>query len=290
LAGLVVQREQPVLINDPVNQVQAYRRNPDLHSLLVIPLYIEELSIGVIDVVNKPGGFTNDDVRIMGLFANQAAIAIENARLHQLAEQLAVTRERQRLARDLHDSVTQTMYSLSLYADATRKALQGEKVETALENLDELRKMVREAMLDLRLLIFELHPPILQKEGLATALKTRLDSVEARSGIRIKFNVSNERRLPLETETECYRIAQEALTNVVKHAQADHVSVSLHYYPDKFELEVRDNGVGFDAGEAEKGGGLGLKGIQERVQRMSGHLAIESTPQTGTALKVMVKL
>ena len=103
VAGFVIIKGQSILANDPTNQMQAYHRNPDLHSLLVIPLYIEGNSIGVIDVVNKPGGFTNEDVRIMGLFADQAAIAIENARLHQQAEQLAVVRERQRLARDLHD-------------------------------------------------------------------------------------------------------------------------------------------------------------------------------------------
>jgi signal transduction histidine kinase len=226
----------------------------------------------------------------MGLFADQAAIAIENARLHHQAEQLAVVHERQRLARDLHDSVTQTMYSLSLYANATQKALQREKIEKALENLDELQKMVREAMLDLRLLIFELHPPILQKEGLVTAIKTRMDSVEARSGIRTEFNVYNEKRLPVDIETELYRITQEALTNVVKHAKADHVSLSMHYYQDKFKLKVQDNGIGFDSSEASKSGGLGLKNIQERVQRMNGTITLESVPQTGTTMDITIAI
>jgi len=290
LAGVVVKESKSILANDPANQVQAYHRNSDLHSLLVIPLVVEGNSIGVIDVINKTGGFTHEDVRIMGLFADQAAIAIENARLHQQAEQLAVVRERQRLARDLHDSVTQTMYSLSLYADATQKALQGKKVDKALKNLDELRKMVRETMLDLRLLIFELHPPILQKEGLVTAIKTRMDSVEARSGIRTEFNVHNEKRLPVDTETELYRITQEALTNVVKHAKADHVNLSMHYYQDKFKLKVQDNGIGFDSSEAGNRGGLGLKNIQERVQRMNGKITIESVPQTGTTLDITIDI
>jgi signal transduction histidine kinase len=290
LAGLVIQQEQPMLVNDPANQVHAYRRNPDLLSLLVIPLHTKELSIGVIDVVNKPGGFTNDDIRIMSLFADQAAIAIENARLHHQTEELAIVRERQRLARDLHDSVTQTMYSLYLYIDATRRALQGNQVDKAIDHLAELQNMVREVMLDLRLLIFELHPPILQKEGLAAALKTRLESVEARSGIHTEYNVFEERRLPLETETELYRIAQEALTNVVKHARADHVSVSLQYHPDKFKLKVQDNGIGFDSEEARTSGGLGLKSIQGRVQRMNGLLTIEGTPQTGTTLEVTIDI
>ena len=241
-------------------------------------------------MVNKPGRFTQDDIRIMSLFADQAAIAIETARLHKQAEKLAAVNERQRLARDLHDSVTQTMYSLSLYADATQKALQGNKVDKALDHLEELRKMVREAMLDMRLLIFELHPPILQKEGLATALQTRLESVEARSGIHTEIKAFNERKLPIEVESELYRIVQEALTNVVKHANADRVSIMLHYYGDKFKLQVQDNGIGFDSDATSKGSGLGLKGIQERVKRMKGTFSVESTAQTGTILEVTINI
>jgi len=290
LAGVVIQHGQPVLVNDPINHVHAYRRNPKLHSMLVIPLYIKTTQIGVIDVVNKPGGFTNDDIRIMSLFADQAAIAIENTRLHQHAEQLAVVRERQRLARDLHDSVTQTMYSISLYADAAQKALNGNKLDNAMSHLDELRKMVREAMLDMRLLIFELHPPILEKEGLVTVVKTRLDSVEARSGIDTDFKVFNERRLPLETETELYRIVQEGLTNIVKHAKADYVSLSMHYSREKFKLEIQDNGIGFISEEVARGGGLGLRNIQERVKRMKGSFSVDSVPKTGTTLTVTLDI
>ncbi len=290
LAGLVIREGQPILQNSLNNQFQAYHRNPDLNSLLVIPLFLEGSSIGVIDVVNKPGGFTNDDIRILNLFADQAAIAIETSRLHQKAEQLAILNERQRLARDLHDSVTQTMYSLSLFTNATQKALLGNRVENALNNLNEVQQLVREAMLDMRLLIFELHPPILQEEGLATALRTRLESVEARSGIHTEYNVINERRLDLEIETEVYRIAQEALTNVVKHSGANYVSVSLSYYPDEFKLEVQDNGIGFDSELIIQKGGLGLKGMRERVRKMNGTFNIESTSNTGTKLEVILKI
>ncbi len=289
-AELALKDGQPILVNNPASQMQAYHRNPDLKSLLVIPLYVEGMSIGVINVVNKPGGFANDDIRIMSLFAVQAAIAIENARLHHQAEQLAVVNERQRLARDLHDSVTQTLYSLSLFADATHKALQKNKVTKALDHLGELRKLTREAMLDMRLLIFELYPPVLQKEGLATALQTRLESVEARSGIRTEYHVVNERRLPLETETELFRIAQETLTNVVKHAQAEYLRVSMHYEPNQIRLKIEDNGIGFDLERASKGGGFGLKGILERAQRINGQLHIESSLNNGTIVEVVVKI
>lgn len=290
LAGLSMEQGKPFLANGLSDQIQAYHRNLDLRSLLVVPLFAEGTSIGVIDVINKPGGFSKDDMRIMGLFADQAAIAIENARLHQQAEQLAVVKERERIARDLHDSVTQTLYSLSLYVDATQKALQGRKTDKAQKHVHELRKLAREAMLDMRLLIFELHPPILQKEGLAVALKTRLESVEARSGIHTEFQVMSERRLPLAIEAELYRIAQEALTNVVRHSQADSVNVTLYYGKDRFKMKVQDNGIGFDPEKANEGGGMGLRGIKERVQRMNGKLHVESAPQKGTIIVVTVRI
>jgi signal transduction histidine kinase len=290
LAGLSMEQGKPFLANGPSNQVQAYHRNPDLRSLLVVPLFAEGISIGVIDVVNKPDGFTKDDTRIMELFADQAAIAIENARLHQQAEQLAVVKERERIARDLHDSVTQTLYSLSLFIDATQKALQGDKTKKAKKHVHELRKLAREAMLDMRLLIFELHPPILQKEGLAVALRTRLEAVESRSGIRTEYQVVSERRLPLEIEAELYHIAQEALTNVVKHSQAESVNVTLYYGKNRFKMKVQDNGMGFDIGKVDEGGGMGIRGIKERVQRMNGKLYVESVLNRGTIIVVTVKI
>jgi signal transduction histidine kinase len=171
-----------------------------------------------------------------------------------------------------------------------QKALNGKKTDKAQKHVHELRKLAREAMLDMRLLIFELHPPILEKEGLAVALKTRLDSVEARSGIRTEYQVVNERRLPLAIETELYRIAQEALTNVVKHSQADSVNVTLYYGNDRFKMKVQDDGIGFNPEKADVGGGVGLRGIRERVQRMNGKLLVESTPQKGTIIVVTVRV
>lgn len=215
---------------------------------------------------------------------------IKNARLYQQSEQLAIICERQKLARDLHDSVTQTIYSLSLYADATQKALLNHKIDKAKANLWELRNMIREVMLEMRLLIFELHPPILQNDGLATAIRTRLESVESRSGIETEFRVQNEKRLPIEIEAELYRIAQETLTNVVRHAQANQIIVTLYYGEDSFMLKVQDNGIGFNLEETSTSGGMGLRSILERTQRLKGKLTIDSAPQKGTAIEVAVEL
>lgn len=224
----------------------------------------------------------------MSLFADQAAIAIENARLRQQAEKLVVIEERQRLARELHDSVTQSLYSVTLFADATRLALSSENETEAIENLNELRNMAREAMLDMRLLIFELHPPILEKEGLVAAIKTRLESVEARSGIETEFIVDGDRRLPLPIESELYRISQEALNNVVRHAKAQYIKINLIIKQRRFRMEIFDDGKGFDPILAKQSSGMGLRGINERVTKIHGDLSIDSSPGNGTTIVVDV--
>jgi signal transduction histidine kinase len=288
-AGVVVDRGKPLPLSDLEGQVQAYYRNPDLDSLLAVPMRVEEAIIGVLDVVNKPGGFTKEDVHIMGLFADQAAMAIENAQLHGRAEQLAVVEERQRLARELHDSVTQALYGVNLYAGATQMALASEKTEVAAENLQELRHMAREAMLDMRMLIFELHPPTLKQKGLAGALQARLEAVETRSGIQTEFQIEGEKRLPLPIEEELYRIAQEALTNAVRHARAQRVTIRLYTDGGRLYMEVQDDGTGFDLATAEQSGGMGLRSIKERVRRINGELTLESLPGEGTTLRVGVE-
>jgi signal transduction histidine kinase len=252
---------------------------------------VDDTILGALDVVNKPGGFTNEDIQVMQLFADQAAIAIEHAQLHQQAEKLAVIEERQRLARELHDSVTQALYSVTLYADATRMALSAGKQEVATEHLQELRNMAGEAMMDMRLLIFELHSPVLEKEGLVSAVQTRLETVEARSGLQTTLRVKGEEiRLPILIEEELYRIVQEALNNAVKHAKAQQVTIEFQYEDKHFCLAVRDNGSGFDPTSVRQSGGVGLRGIEERVQRIGGHLIIDSILEKGTILKVEIEL
>ena len=288
-AGQVIRQKEPLLLDNPQNWVHAYDRNPAVQSLLAVPLCVDKTALGVLDVVNKPGGFSEADVRVMKLFADQAAVSIEHAQLHQRAEKLAVLEERQRLARELHDSVTQAIYSVTLYADAARMALAAGKQEVASSHLQELRSMAREAMLDMRLLIFELHPPVLEKEGLATAVQTRLETVEARSGLQSSFHVEGEeQRLPLFIEEDLYRIVQEVLNNAVKHARAQQVTVHMLFAEHHFELEICDDGIGFDPAVARQSGGMGLRSIQERAQRIGGLLTVDSRPDKGSALKIEV--
>ncbi|MBK8051319.1 MAG: GAF domain-containing sensor histidine kinase [Anaerolineales bacterium] len=294
LAGQVVRKGEAVRLNDlpPVEQAQVYQWPSELTALLALPLHVNGGIIGVLDVVNKAGGFTEEDVRVMSVFANQAAMAIEHARLQQQAEQLAVLEERQRLARELHDSVTQSLYSVNLYANAAALALAAGKKEVTTGYLAELQETAQEGMRDMRLLIFQLHPPVLEAEGLVAALQTRLASVEDRAGLQTQFRVEGERRLPIAIEEDLYWIAQEALNNVRKHAVAQHVIVSLRFTTSMVRLAVVDDGVGFDllAVRTEGRGTGGLRSIAERTARLGGRLTHESKPGEGTRLTVEVKL
>jgi signal transduction histidine kinase len=292
LAGQVVRQGEPVLLNDPfhVERAQVYQWPADLTALLTVPLHVNGGVIGVLDVVNKAGGFTQEDVPVLSVFANQAAMAIEHARLQQQAEQLAVVAERQRLARELHDSVTQSLYSVTLYANAAALALAAGKTEVTAGYLQELQETAQEGMRDMRLLIFQLHPPVLEAEGLVAALQARLAAVEGRAGLQVEFRIEGERRLPLAIENELYWITQEALNNVRKHAAAQQVIVHLNFTVATAYLEVLDDGVGFDpqAVPAERRGGL--RTMVERTARVGGKLTYESTPGRGTRVLVEVPL
>lgn len=259
---------------------------PYIRSWMGVPLIVRGRVVGMLSLAHREvGRYEEKDAQLVQAFADQAAIAMHNAELYQRAQTTAVADERSRIARELHDSVTQALYGVTLYADATRLALEAGETDIVAENIMELRAMAREAMLDMRLLIFELRPPIVEEEGLVTALQTRLEAVEARSGIRADLRIRGERRLPLTVETELYRIAQEALTNVIKHAEATEVAVSLRFDEAQVCLEIEDNGVGFDTASGPNGG-MGLSSIQERAAKIRGDLLVQSTPGQGTMLRV----
>jgi PAS domain S-box-containing protein len=206
--------------------------------------------------------------------------------LEQQTRAKAIAAERGRLAQELHDSVTQALYSVTLYAEATRMAMSAGKQDVAAENLRELHKLAREAMIDMRMLIFELHPPMVEEEGLVAALQARLAAVESRAGLQTEIRVEGERRLPLPMEGELFWIALEAFNNVIKHARAQKVTVALQFDDQNVSLEITDDGVGFDPITTGESGGMGLQGIRERVQRIGGELEITSAPGQGTRLRV----
>jgi signal transduction histidine kinase len=203
------------------------------------------------------------------------------------AEELAIATERNRLARELHDSVAQTLYGLTLQAEAAARELNSGQTDKAIEQLREIRDSAQQSLQETRLLIFELRPPILEQEGLVAALRARLESVESRSGLKTQINVQDVGRLPVGVEAGLYGISNEVLNNVLKHAHAMNVKVSLTKKENKVMLEISDNGIGFDPDSAETHGGLGLKGMKERAEQFGGNLQIESD-NNGTKVSVEV--
>jgi signal transduction histidine kinase len=232
--------------------------------------------------------FTTDEQDLALAMANQAGLAIESARLYGQAQQVAALEERQRLARDLHDSATQSLYAVTMFAEAAARLLASGEVELATEHLGEVRDTALEALREMRLLIFELRPPLLEKEGMVIALQTRLEMVEGRSGLETEFRAEGVDDLAPDIEEGLYRIAQEVLNNILKHAQARRVTVHLGRDQQKVILEISDDGLGFDPTTNRDKGGLGLAGMEERVALLGGQLIINSQPGRGTRVRVKV--
>jgi signal transduction histidine kinase len=203
-------------------------------------------------------------------------------------EALAVVEERNRLARDLHDSVTQALYGLTLSAEAARRQIAAGQVDSADRELRDLAATAQHALQEMRLLIFELRPPVLEEEGLAAALQARLQAVEGRVGVATTLAVEGDGALPPAVEAEFDRISQEALNNALKHARAHRIAVDLHQDELAVTLEIADDGIGFDPDAARTRGGLGLRGMAERAARVGGRLVVDSRPGQGTRVRVVV--
>lgn len=205
-------------------------------------------------------------------------------------ERLAALEERNRLARDLHDSVSQAMYAVTLYAEAATRLLSAGDRTTAENYLHELRNTSQEALKEMRLLIFELLPPVLQNEGLVAALQARLEAVEARTAMQTALECEGIITLKPEVEEGLYRIAREALNNAFKHAQAEEVVIRLHQNERTVCMKIIDDGIGFDIETIQEQRGLGLSGMTERAAELGGTLVLSSQPGEGTRVKVEVGL
>ena len=201
------------------------------------------------------------------------------------AEELATAKERNRLARELHDSVAQTLYGLTLQAEAASRILTAGRTGEVANYLAEIRDSAQQTLKETRLLIFELRPPLLEQEGLAAALRARLESVESRSGLKTQIKLKEVGKLPSGIESGLYGISNEVLNNILKHSHASEITVSLEKQPGKIVLQISDNGIGFDLESHH--GGLGLKGMRERAEQISGELQVTSR-EGGTRVSVEV--
>ena len=208
--------------------------------------------------------------------------------LRQSEMEKAITAERNRLARDLHDSVTQSIYSLTLLAEAGQRMIKRGDLQQAEGNQSRLGEIAQQALQEMRLLVYELRPQVLRSEGLIGALEQRLEAVERRAGINARMLVEVEIDLPADLEEELYHISMEALNNSLKHTKASEVVLSIRANEGSIMLEVEDNGQGFDKELARGKGGIGLASMGERVEKIGGMFSIQSDQDTGTSIRVSV--
>jgi signal transduction histidine kinase len=261
-----------------------------LQNIAFVALQVREKVVGFLGLELHEQGriITSEDSYLLSIFSTDIAQLLEDARLFEQAKLLVAAEERNRLARELHDSVAQTLYSISLFINATRLALQTNKPKVVESHLEELTQLSREAMTDMRLLIFELRPPILEKSGLVAALQSRLESVEAKAGFETHFESEGTFHFSSAEESELYRIAQEALNNVIKHAQASHVTIRLLGESGCIRLMIEDDGVGFDPAAAEHRGGQGFRNMRERAANIGATCLFESVAGQGTKITIEV--
>lgn len=263
--------------------------SPYARSWIGIPLIIKDKVIGLLSLTHEePNYYNQRHVQVAQTIANQLAIAMENARLYASAQDCAAIEERQRIARELHDSVSQLLYGICLYSTAAGKAIQNKNFDLAAQNNKEIKENALQALQEMRLLIFELHPPNLQEEGLVGALHNCMQALETRTGLQTELHTEGGNKLPGPIEGELFRIAMETFTNLIKHSGAKKVTVDLRITDGQACMEIHDNGVGFCLEKARNNGGLGLHIMEERVKHMNGSLEIESKPGIGTRVTVMV--
>lgn len=204
-------------------------------------------------------------------------------------EELAIIKERDRLARDLHDSVTQSLYSLMLYAEAASRELTFGRNDVVNDHLKQLSQTAHQALQEMRLMIFDLRPPELEQNGLVIALRDRLESVELRSGVEIDFYSNFDERLPMSLEAGMYSIAREALNNVLKHSRATYVQVSVCKINNNIVLEISDNGLGI-ININGKLSSSGMRGMRERAKQLNAKISFDSMSKGGTVVKVEAPL
>jgi PAS domain S-box-containing protein len=257
--------------------------------VVTIPMVHGGRSLGALSAYFRPGQRPNEPtMTFLHAIAGLAASSAEIFRLVSASQHQVALEERQRLARELHDSVSQALYGIALGARSARNRLARDP-QRAVEPLDYILGLAEAALADMRSLILELQPESLEREGLVGALAKRVDAIKGRYDIDVRTDLPDEPPISLDTKQAIYRIAQEALHNLVKHSRAKHASLRLRSDTDALTMEVADDGEGFDPSRSYPGH-FGLPSMRERVQSRGGELQIESRPGEGTTVRVRVPI
>lgn len=293
-------RRAPVIIDDlqdetnPLARMLRHETSEAIRSTIEssrswmgIPLLAKDHIVGLLRVTHpEPAHFTLDQAQIALAIANQAAVAVENAQLYRQAQKAAALEERQRLARELHDSISQALYGIALGSHAALEMVQ-KKPAQAEDALRFILSLAEAAVTEMRALIFELRPESLEREGLIGALERQAAAVKARYRVDLHSELGEEPVVPLEVKEALYRIAQEAMQNAGRHANASQIDLRLCEEPHSISLEVKDDGKGFDPNRTYPAH-LGLQSMRERAARVNGNLTIRSAAGQGTVVRLVV--
>jgi signal transduction histidine kinase len=302
--------------------------HPLVTTFLGVPLRLNDEPIGMIGVANRPDPYTDDHQRLLLTYAGQVAIIIDNAQLYErleranedlertisertaqlretgaaLAEKatelgraLAETvdaqeRERQRIARDLHDGINQLLIGAMLELTSGRRRVERGALDESRAAFEEAQDLLRRVEGEIRRVVHDLHPQVLEGLGLAAASRRLVDEFASQSNVRCEIAISGDLTgLPARTEASAFRILQESIHNVASHADARHVDVRLDVRDGHMRMEVSDDGQGFDSGAIRTDNGhLGLLSMRQRAEMLEGRFEIESTPGNGTTIRVLL--
>jgi signal transduction histidine kinase len=231
-----------------------------------------------------PGFFKLEDATRLQVFADQAAVAIQNARAFEQASELAAAEERQRLARDLHDAVSQTLFSASVIAETLPRLFE-HNLDEVRDGLAQLVRLTKGALAEMRTLLIELRPSDMVEIELWQLLQHLVNGFQSRTDAKITFRISgDDYNIPVDAKIALYRIAQESLNNVTKHARATQVELLLMWQPDRVELEIHDDGRGFSTADIPANH-MGIRIMNERAAAVGLTLSVSSTPGQGTIIQ-----
>jgi nitrate/nitrite-specific signal transduction histidine kinase len=298
ISGWVAAKGQSLIVPDTTQAPYFFPGPLGSHrSELAVPIFIKDVLIGILHAQSDlPDAFDENDLILLEALAQQTAATLENIRYYQQAQRLALIDERNRIARELHDAVTQTIFSSSLLAEALPDIWENDPQEGR-QVINQLRELSRAALAEMRTLLLELRPAALAETPLEDLLRQLGEAASGRESITIAFNVEGQATLPVEVHIALFRIAQEALRNIVRHARAEHATVSLCYNCKELDetsrsadtsvlLIVSDDGCGFDLAHIQPDH-FGLRIIHERAQTIGASLIIDSQLGEGTQVTVL---
>ena len=261
-----------------------------VRAFAVVPLRAHGRNLGLLSLWSETAGAFAGSSRFLTAMADQLAAVVENVQLRQMTRQAAILEERERMARELHDAVTQTVYSAGLFAEAARESARAGDLSAVEYHSQAVVQRVYQALGEMRLLLFELRSDTLAQRGLAGALRERLRAVEERAGVTTQLRVKDAGDLPPALEETVYWVALEALNNALHHSHATHVDVTLRVRDNDLILVVRDDGQGFRRRDVAHGGGMGLHNMKQRLQKVGGTLHIVSRLGNGTRVEARAPL